>query len=106
MDKRFFLALLLTAIVIIVPPMFFNTGTRSPARVCSRQPGRGEPNDAVACHHSTGIHDSTGTHDGTRVRAGRDYDGSDAPVAIRLQLAGGRAYLGCPRQLSLAPPDE
>ena len=33
MDKRFFLALLLTAIVIIVPPMFFNTGARRPASV-------------------------------------------------------------------------
>ena len=33
MDKRFFLALLLTAIVIIVPPMFFNTGSRRPTTV-------------------------------------------------------------------------
>src|SRR5687768_1423167 len=33
MDKRFFLALLLTAIVIIVPPMFFDMGARRPAPV-------------------------------------------------------------------------
>jgi YidC/Oxa1 family membrane protein insertase len=33
MDKRFFIALLLTAIVIVVPPLFFNTGTRGPATV-------------------------------------------------------------------------
>ena len=33
MDKRFFLALLLTAIVIIVPPLFFNTGERRPGAV-------------------------------------------------------------------------
>ena len=31
MDKRFFLALLLTAIVIVAPPLFFNTGSRRPA---------------------------------------------------------------------------
>ncbi|HMC55440.1 MAG: hypothetical protein DMD35_07195 [Gemmatimonadetes bacterium] len=31
MDKRFFLALLLTAIVIITPPLFLNRGTRRPA---------------------------------------------------------------------------
>lgn len=33
MDKRFFLALLLTAIVIIVPPLFLNKGTQRPAIV-------------------------------------------------------------------------
>jgi YidC/Oxa1 family membrane protein insertase len=33
MDKRFFLALLLTAIVIVAPPLFFNRGTRPPAAV-------------------------------------------------------------------------
>jgi YidC/Oxa1 family membrane protein insertase len=33
MDKRFFLALLLTAIVIIVPPLFLNKGAQRPATV-------------------------------------------------------------------------
>jgi YidC/Oxa1 family membrane protein insertase len=33
MDKRFFLALLLTAIVIVVPPLFLNRGARGPATV-------------------------------------------------------------------------
>jgi len=33
MDKRFFLALLLTAIVIVAPPLFLNRGARGPAAV-------------------------------------------------------------------------
>jgi YidC/Oxa1 family membrane protein insertase len=33
MDKRFFLALLLTAIVIVAPPLLFNTGGRRPTTV-------------------------------------------------------------------------
>src|SRR5829696_1770370 len=33
MDKRFFLALLLTAIVIVAPPLFLNRGARRPAGV-------------------------------------------------------------------------
>jgi YidC/Oxa1 family membrane protein insertase len=33
MDKRFFLALLLTAIVIVAPPLFLNRGARRPAAV-------------------------------------------------------------------------
>jgi YidC/Oxa1 family membrane protein insertase len=43
MDKRLFLALLLTAIVIVVPQLFFNTGARRPASVAdstSRPAGR------------------------------------------------------------------
>ena len=33
MDKRFFLALLLTAIVIVAPPLFLNRGARRPAAI-------------------------------------------------------------------------
>jgi YidC/Oxa1 family membrane protein insertase len=43
MDKRFFLALLLTAIVIVAPPLFLNRGARRPAAIAdstSRTPPR------------------------------------------------------------------
>jgi YidC/Oxa1 family membrane protein insertase len=35
MDKRFFLALLLTAIVIVAPPLFLNRGARQPAAIAT-----------------------------------------------------------------------
>ena len=50
MDKRFFLALLLTAIVIVVPPLFLNRGARRPAAIAdstSRTPPRLESSSAA-----------------------------------------------------------
>jgi YidC/Oxa1 family membrane protein insertase len=52
MDKRFFLALLLTAIVIVAPPLFLNRGAaRRPSAVAdstSHTSGRADSNSAVA----------------------------------------------------------
>jgi YidC/Oxa1 family membrane protein insertase len=47
MDKRFFLALLLTAIVIVVPPLFFNTGARRPAAIADSTSRPVERRDSV-----------------------------------------------------------
>jgi YidC/Oxa1 family membrane protein insertase len=50
MDKRFFLALLLTAIVIVAPPLFLNRGGRRPAAVAdstSRTPPRSDSAPAL-----------------------------------------------------------
>src|SRR5215218_2408748 len=56
MDKRFFLALLLTAIVIVVPPLFLNRGARRPATTAdsaSRTSPRLDSTAAVAPNAST-----------------------------------------------------
>ena len=43
MDKRFFLALLLTAIVIVAPPLFLNRGGRRPSAASADSTGRISP---------------------------------------------------------------
>ena len=51
MDKRFLLALLLTAIVIVAPPLFLNRGARRPSSTAdstSRTPPRGDSSIAIA----------------------------------------------------------
>jgi YidC/Oxa1 family membrane protein insertase len=52
MDKRFFLALLLTAIVIIAPPLFLNRGARRPPVAAtdstSRTPARSDSGSSTA----------------------------------------------------------
>jgi len=62
MDKRFFLALLLTAIVIVAPPLFLNRGARRPAAIAdstSRTPPRFDSSATAAPSTSAGTSTTT-----------------------------------------------
>jgi hypothetical protein len=106
MDKRFFLALLLTAIVIVAPPLFLNRGARRPAAIAdstSRTPPRFDSSATAAPSTSAGtstttpgVAPSTPAGPALPTTSVETTDRSNASLALRVQLPGSCSRLGRP----------